>query len=89
MIGNVFSFHNDSEKISYFIKTAIQNALIMYIVYSRLRILELKEVKIVISLLEECNDVNNYDIEDEIRKELTQQLSMIPWAKEIKSVTVK
>ena len=61
----------------------------MYIVYSRLRVPELKEVKIVISLLEECNDVNNYDIEDEIRKELTQQLSMIPWAKEIKSVTVK
>jgi hypothetical protein len=46
-------------------------------------------VTIVVSLVKECNDIANYDIEEEIKKELSEHLSLIPWAEEIQSVTVE
>lgn len=49
---------------------------------------DLKEATIIISLVRECVNVDNCDIEKEIKKELSQQLSIIPWAQEIKSVAV-
>jgi len=52
-------------------------------------VVDLKEATIVISLVRECTNVDNCDIEKEIKKELSQQLSIIPWAQEIKNVTVK
>lgn len=49
----------------------------------------LKKVTIIITLVEECRDVSNCNIEEEIRNELSQHLSVIPWAKDVQSVTVK
>ena len=49
----------------------------------------MKKATIVVSLVKECNDVSNHDIEEEIRKELSNDLSKIPWAKELQSVTVE
>lgn len=43
----------------------------------------------MISLVEECSDLANCDIEEEIKKELSENLSTIPWAKRIESVTVE
>jgi len=48
----------------------------------------LKKATIVVSLVKECSNVANCDIEEEIKRELTKNLT-IPWAKEIKSVTVE
>jgi len=49
----------------------------------------LKKATIVVSLVEECRDVANCDIEEEIKRELSENLPIIPWAKEIKSVDVE
>lgn len=49
----------------------------------------LKKVTIVVSLAEECSDVANFDIEKEIKRELSENLSLIPWAKKIESVSVE
>lgn len=49
----------------------------------------MKKATIVVSLVKECSDVADCDIEREIRKELSENISLIPWAREIKSVTVK
>lgn len=51
--------------------------------------LNLKRATIVVSLVEECNDIDNGEIEDEIRKELSKHLFVIPWAEEIRSVSVQ
>jgi len=56
--------------------------------YWKSRVADLKEATIIISLVRECVNVDNCDIEKEIKKELSQQLSIIPWAQEIKSVAV-
>lgn len=49
----------------------------------------MKKATIVFSLVKECVDVANDSIEEEIRKELSERLSVIPWAKEIESVSVE
>lgn len=49
----------------------------------------MKKATIVVSLVEECGDVANRDIEGEIRRELSENLSLIPWAKKIESVSVE
>jgi hypothetical protein len=49
----------------------------------------LKKAIIVVSLVEESSDVANCDLEEEIRKVLSEQLSLIPWAKKVQSVTVE
>jgi len=49
----------------------------------------LKKATIVVSLVEECDDVSNHNIEEEIRKELSNEVSKIPWAKQLQSVTVE
>jgi hypothetical protein len=51
--------------------------------------LVLKKATIVISLIEESNDLANLKIGEEIRKELSENLSLIPWSKEIVKVKVK
>ncbi len=51
--------------------------------------MKLKTVTIVVSLVEESVNVATDSIEEEIMKELSQRLSLIPWAKEIKRVTVE
>lgn len=49
----------------------------------------LKKATIIISLVDECNDRPNDTIENEFRKELAENISAIPWAKETLSVKVK
>ena len=49
----------------------------------------MKKAIIIISLVDECKDRPNDRIEKEIRKELAQNPSVIPWAREIISVTIK
>ncbi|MCW3987815.1 MAG: hypothetical protein NWE87_05815 [Candidatus Bathyarchaeota archaeon] len=49
----------------------------------------MKKVIIVVTLVEECNDMPNHSIEEEIRKELSEHLPVIPWAKEVQSVAIK
>ena len=49
----------------------------------------MKKVTIIITLVEECRDASNCNIEEEIRNELSEHLSVIPWAKDVQSVTVK
>ena len=49
----------------------------------------MKKVTVVITLVEECRDMPNHSIEEEIRKELSEHLPVIPWAKDVQSVTVK
>jgi len=49
----------------------------------------LKRAIIVVSLVEECSDIANCDIEKEIQKELSEHLFLIPWAKQIQSVAVE
>ena len=48
----------------------------------------MKKATIVVSLVKECSDIADGDIEEEIKKELSKRLSAIPWAKEVQSVTV-
>jgi len=48
-----------------------------------------KKAIIVVSLVRECRDMSNDAIEKEIRKELSKGFAVIPWAKEIESVTVR
>lgn len=43
----------------------------------------------MVSLVEECINVADCDIEEEIRKELSERIHSIPWAKEVKSVSVE
>jgi hypothetical protein len=49
----------------------------------------LKKATIVVSLCEESEDIYNCDLEEEIGKELSKNLSAIPWAVAIQSITVK
>jgi len=49
----------------------------------------LKKATVIVSLVKECSDIANDSIEEEIKKELSERLSVIPWAKEVQSVTVE
>jgi hypothetical protein len=49
----------------------------------------MKKVTIVISLVEECGNLDDSDIEKEIERELSENVSMIPWAKKIERITVE
>jgi len=49
----------------------------------------LKKAIIVVSLCEESEDVHNLEIKAEIRRELSKNLSAIPWTVDIQSITVE
>lgn len=49
----------------------------------------MKRATVVISLVEDCSDLHNCDIEQEIKNELSENLSVIPWATKIEHVSVE
>lgn len=49
----------------------------------------MKRALIVVSLIDECGDIANCDIEEEIKTELSSWIYIIPWGRKVESVTVK
>lgn len=57
--------------------------------YSAGTILKTKKAFITILLVEETEEKSNRKIEEEIMRELSEHLSVIPWAKDVQSVNVE